>query len=136
MRKKFKIGSIAASALLLGSGLTAASMGPASASDAPAAAQSCYGSAYSYQGYPAGGSLIYAYYPAWGTWDSVDGNCNDINIKTNYTRDVRVCTHNKCHNWVTATKGNWTVIFPNSTPGAEYYLQFKGVNASSGYLAS
>ncbi|MEK8144169.1 hypothetical protein NKH18_26905 [Streptomyces sp. M10(2022)] len=87
--------------------LAAISM-PGYAADAPTsagAAASCYGSAYSYQGSPAG-SGTYAFYPSWGTWDSVDGNCSDINIKTNYTREVRVCTHNKCHGWVKAPKGS------------------------------
>lgn len=125
---------------LAGTAAVLAAVGvPGYAADSPAstttAKTTCYGSAYTYQGYPAGAGT-YAYYPARGTWDFVSGYCNDINIKTNYTRTVRVCTHNKCHGWVKAPKGQWTVIFKNSTPLAEYYLQFKGANASSGVLAS
>ncbi|MEE1738779.1 hypothetical protein [Streptomyces sp. BE147] len=98
-------------------------------------AVSCYGSAGSYSAEAGSGPGDNAHWPNRGRWASVAGYCNDINIKTNSTRSVRVCTHNKCHGWVKATKGVWTVIFKNSTPGAEYYLQFDGVSTNSGWIA-
>ncbi|MCX4967422.1 hypothetical protein OHA98_22190 [Streptomyces sp. NBC_00654] len=111
---------------------------PAQAADTAGSgteAVSCYGSARSYSAEAGSGPGDNAHWPNRGHWTSVLGNCNDINIKTNSTRSVRVCTHNKCHGWVKATKGVWTVIFTNSTPDAEYYLQFDGVSTNSGWIA-
>ncbi|MFH8791795.1 hypothetical protein [Streptomyces sp. NPDC017941] len=108
------------------------------ASDAPASdrgPRACYDHASPYQGYPGTGPDDPAYWPARGVYSTVLGYCDDINIKTNYTRDVRVCRPGVCHGWQRAVKGQWTVIFKNTTPGAKYYLQFKGVNASSGWIA-
>ncbi|MEU1039855.1 hypothetical protein ACFYP4_22445 [Streptomyces sp. NPDC005551] len=116
----------------------AAAVAPVQASGAPATAGgalSCYGSAYSYWAEP-GANGDYAHYPNYGNWDVVDGNCNDLNIKTDATRTVRVCTVNKCHSWITATKGTWTVIFKDTRPGASYYLQFQGWSSNTGLLAS
>ncbi|MFJ3224608.1 hypothetical protein ACIPJS_14820 [Streptomyces sp. NPDC086783] len=112
---------------------------PSQASEASATAAggalSCYGSAYGYWAEP-GANGGYAHYPNYGQWDVVDGNCNDINIKTDSTRTVRVCTVNRCHDWKTAPKATWTVIFKNSVPGASYYLQFQGSSSNTGLLAS
>ncbi|MGN5633512.1 hypothetical protein [Streptomyces sp. AC154] len=96
---------------------------------------SCYGSARSYTGEAGTGAGDNAHWPKRGQWTKVRGNCGDINIKTNAKRSVLVCTHNKCHKPVVAPAGVWTVIFPNSTKNAEYYLQFEGVNASTGLIA-
>ncbi|MFJ6014000.1 hypothetical protein [Streptomyces sp. NPDC092952] len=96
--------------------------------------KSCYGSARSYTA-QAGDTTHPAHYPNYGQWTWVRGNCGDINIKPGATRDVQVCTHNKCHGWITAPAGRWTVIFSNSTPGAEYYLNFSGAATNSGLLA-
>lgn len=77
---------------------------------------SCYGSARSYSA-------------------EAGSSASDINIKTNSTRSVRVCTHNKCHGWHKAKAGVWTVIFPKSTKNAEYYVQFDGMSTNSGTIA-
>ncbi|MFF2011033.1 hypothetical protein ACFVWY_18445 [Streptomyces sp. NPDC058195] len=110
---------------------------PAQAAQAPGAGaqvKSCYGSAFAYTA-QAGDATHPAHYPTYGNWTTVAGYCNDINIKTNATRQVQVCTHNKCHGWITASKGVWTVIFSGSTPGAEYYVNFKGAATNSGLIA-
>ncbi|MFJ6463976.1 hypothetical protein ACIQM0_23585 [Streptomyces sp. NPDC091387] len=97
------------------------------------AAVSCYGSARSYSAEAGNGDN--AHWPKRGQWTKVKGNCDDINIKTNSRRSVRVCTHSKCHGWVDAKAGVWTVIFKNSTKNAEYYLQFNGASTNSGTIA-
>jgi hypothetical protein len=63
------------------------------------------------------------------------GYCNDINVKLNSTRSVRVCTRNKCHDWYSAPTNQWTVVFRNSVVGADYYLQFAGQSSVGFYLA-
>lgn len=100
-----------------------------------AQAVSCYGSARSYSAEAGSGAGDNAHWPKRGQWTKVKGNCSDINIKTNQTRKVRVCTHSKCHGWVNAKAGVWTVIFKNSTKGAQYYLQFNGTKTNSGTIA-
>lgn len=112
---------------------------PAHASDSAdspvrSVAVGCYESAGKFASYPGSGSSN-AYYPARGTYRSVRGYCNDINVKLESTRKVRVCTVNKCHPWVTASKNTWTVVFKNSVWGAGYYLQFKGTAVAYGWLA-
>ncbi|MFJ3587938.1 hypothetical protein ACIQUY_17485 [Streptomyces sp. NPDC090231] len=127
---------VAAALISAAAALTALTV-PAHAGTPSGGAQalSCYDSARSYTGEAGTGANDNAHWPKRGQWTKVKGNCGDINIKTNYTRSVRVCTHSKCHGWGTAPKGKWTVIFPDSTKNAEYYLQFKGVNASTGLIA-
>ncbi|MFJ4902617.1 hypothetical protein [Streptomyces sp. NPDC088727] len=128
---------VAATLISAAAALTALTA-PAQAADTPsggAKAITCYGTARTYTAEAGTGPKDNAHYPDRGKWTKVRGNCDDINIKTNYTRSVVVCTHNKCHKPVTAPKGVWTVIFPNSTKDAEYYLQFEGVNASTGVIA-
>ncbi|MCX4852076.1 hypothetical protein [Streptomyces sp. NBC_00893] len=96
---------------------------------------SCYGSARSYSAEAGSSASDNAHWPKRGQWTSVKGNCSDINIKTDSTRSVRVCTHNKCHGWHKAKAGVWTVIFPKSTKNAEYYVQFDGMSTNSGTIA-
>ncbi|MBE8518780.1 hypothetical protein ILP97_14875 [Amycolatopsis sp. H6(2020)] len=94
----------------------------------------CYASGVSLKAFP-GTSGTNAYWPSRGLYTEVQGYCNDINVKVAATRDVRVCTRNKCHGWVTAKAGSWTVVFKNSTVGADYYLQFKGASTVNFVLA-
>jgi hypothetical protein len=100
-------------------------------------AGSCLGDwAFTYQSAPARDSSSNAYWPASGYTRVAEGSpCNDINIKTNHDRVVTVCGRSWCGTPVYAPKGKWTVIHRNTTEGAEYYIQFRGVNASSGWIA-
>ncbi|MER7576973.1 hypothetical protein [Streptomyces sp. NPDC126514] len=106
----------------------------ASTNPASSTAASCYGSASYFDAYP-GTSGTNAYWPSRGNYTSVLGYCNDINVKLNSTRDVRVCTRNKCHAWYNAPANQWTVVFRNSVVGADYYLQFKGQSSVGFWLA-
>jgi hypothetical protein len=99
-----------------------------------APAVGCYESAGKF-GAEAGQNGDNAHFPNYGDWMRVLGHCNDINVKLETTRSTRVCTRNKCHPWVTATKNTWAVVFKNSVPGAEYYLQFGGSPTVVGLIA-
>lgn len=76
---------------------------PASAAPAAAAA-SCYGSAWAYSGEAGNGDN--AHWPRRGLWADVRGDCNDINLRPDWTRTVRVCTPNRCHAWKVAPGGS------------------------------
>lgn len=123
--------ALAGTAAVLG-----AAVAPVQASEAPSAtgALACYDHSSGYTA-QAGANGDYAHYPNYGQWTTVSGYCSDINIKTNASRTVRVCTVNKCHGWVSAPKGVWKVIFEGSRPGAKYYVQFQGSSSNTGVLA-
>ncbi|MFF1479767.1 hypothetical protein ACFVYD_19795 [Streptomyces sp. NPDC058301] len=75
-----------------------------------------------------------AFWPQTG-WKYGSTDCADVNLKTNYTRTVRVCWKDlTCTGWETAPKGQWTAI--HSVPdGWGFYLEFQGGNNSTGYVA-
>ncbi|MDX3319784.1 hypothetical protein PV415_23040 [Streptomyces sp. ME03-5684b] len=127
-----------AATLVSATAVFAALSAPAQAADtsrADAGALSCYDTAFWYEAEAGTSASDNAHYPDRGVWKVVDSDCNDINIAPHSSRWVRVCTHNKCHGWVWAEQGRWTVIFHNSVYGAEYYLQFNGRSTNSGWLA-
>ncbi|WP_217144878.1 hypothetical protein [Streptomyces sp. AC627_RSS907] len=100
-------------------------------------ADTCLGDwAFDYQSAPARDSSSNAFWPPSGYTRVAYGSpCNDINIKTNHDRTVIVCGRTWCGEPVRAERGKWTVIHHNTTEGAEYYIQFRGVNASTGWIA-
>jgi hypothetical protein len=123
---------MAAAAMLLGAAVV-----PAHASAAPGSAPSslsCYDTAGKFASYE-GGPGENSFFPERGAWMKVQGNCADVNVKPEKTRNVRVCTRNKCHGWVKASANQWAVAFKNSVPGAEYYLQFEGRTSVVAYVA-
>jgi len=123
---------MAAAAMLLGAAVV-----PAHASAAPVGApsvQSCYDTAGKFGSFE-GGPGENSFFPGRGDWLRVEGHCADINVKLEDTRNVRVCTRNKCHDWVKASANQWAVAFKNSVPAAEYYLQFQGRSSVIGYIA-
>ncbi|MEV8020254.1 hypothetical protein AB0O76_28705 [Streptomyces sp. NPDC086554] len=134
MRTRTRIVPFVFAAVMLGGG-TAAAATASGGGVAPqdVQAQSCYGSA---KGYTAvGNGVDRAYWPDSG-WKYTTSNCADINVKTNYTRTVRACWKDiPCSGWVTAPKGQWTVVKNNVPNGWGFYLEFKGGNNSTGKAA-
>jgi len=131
MRKITRHAATLASATLL----LAAGIAPAYASEAAASersASSCYSNAFTYAS--ASGTTGESTYPEYN-YLQVRGWCNDINIKTNYSRYVRVCGTTWCGDWYPAYAGQWTVIHHNSVTGAYYYVVFRGDNTSTGMIA-
>ncbi|MEU2559522.1 hypothetical protein ABZ626_09335 [Streptomyces longispororuber] len=119
-----------------GTGVLATGAAGAAEPKGDVTAQSCYGSARNYTGTP-GGPGRNAHWPATGTYAYATRNCTDINLKVNYTRDVRVCFKNtgQCNGWKKAKKGVWKVAASNVRDGAGFYIQFKGANRSTGKIA-
>ncbi|WP_052864343.1 hypothetical protein [Streptomyces niger] len=134
---RMRVLPLAMTAVLLGGGVAAATTGSAGASEPAAhAAASCLGTAKNYSGTPGSGSSN-AHWPGTGKWAYTTANCADINLKTNYTRTVRVCfkATGGCNAWKSAKKGVWKVIASGVKDGSGFYVQFKGVNASTGKIA-
>ncbi|MEI5098702.1 hypothetical protein RB200_08575 [Streptomyces sp. PmtG] len=121
---------------LLAGGTAALASGASAAEPTADAAVSCYGSARNYTGTP-GGPGRNAHWPATGRYAYATRNCADINLKVNYTRQVRICFKNtgQCNAWKTARKGVWKVAASNVRDGAGFYVQFKGANRSTGKIA-
>jgi hypothetical protein len=65
------------------------------------------------------------------------GSCNDINVKTNASRDVTVCFKRtgSCNGWHRASSGQWTVVASSVLSNTDFYVQFKGASVSSGLIA-
>lgn len=116
----------------------AASIGPlaATASAQVMPVRSCYGDAVSYTSYPGSGSSN-SYWPERGIYALTSGSCNDINVKTTATRDVKICFRRTgaCNGWTRAAAGQWTVVATSVLPNTDFYVQFKGTSVSRGQLA-
>ncbi|MFD5161624.1 hypothetical protein ACFWMJ_26685 [Streptomyces hawaiiensis] len=99
-------------------------------------ARSCYGNAWSYSK-PSG-----TYFqPASALYFATD-NCADINIKTDTSRQVKVCFYasggglNYCQSsYKTTTAGEWKVIATDVIDGTKFKFQFASSAASSGMRA-
>ncbi|MEU9117090.1 hypothetical protein AB0D04_36380 [Streptomyces sp. NPDC048483] len=131
MKRHLFAGLAAAAALSAGTVIPATT-----ASAAPVTAQSCLGSATNYTGTPGSGGGN-AHWPGTGKWAYATKKCADINLKVNYTRQVRTCfkSTGKCNGWRTANKGKWALAATNMRDGAGFYLQFRGANRSTGKIA-
>lgn len=129
-----KVGYIGAAVAIAAAGAAIPAQAQAATNPAGSAAVGCYASGVSLTAFP-GTAGTNAYWPSRGLYTEVQGYCNDINVKVANTRDVRVCTRNKCHGWVAASAGRWTVVFKNSVVGADYYLQFNGASSVNFVLA-
>jgi hypothetical protein len=126
-------------AVMLAGGVAAATAGPANAAEPKTEAgiqATCYGSAKKYTGTPGSGKHN-AHWPGTGKYAYATKNCKDINVKVDKTRQIRTCFKNtgKCNGWKTAKKGKWTVAASNVRDGAGFYIQFKGVPRSTGWIA-
>ncbi|MGP3949733.1 hypothetical protein [Streptomyces sp. 7N604] len=117
--------------------MTAATTEPASA-DAPktdSRGQSCYGSARDYTavGDASQGVATWRAY----SYATTTSACADINVKTNYSRWVRVCFERtaSCNDWTPAYVGQWTVVADDVDDGTKFWLVFKGSNNSTGMAA-
>ncbi|MFH9575517.1 hypothetical protein [Streptomyces sp. NPDC017230] len=133
-----RIVPFAMTAVLLGGGVAAATTGAASASapKAEVGIQSCLGNARYYTGTPGSGGSN-AHWPGTGKYAYTTSSCADINIKTNYTRQVRTCfkATRACNGWRTAARGQWALAATDVKDGSGFYIQFKGENASTGQIA-
>ncbi|MVO85234.1 hypothetical protein GPA10_10830 [Streptomyces sp. p1417] len=118
-------------ALTAGAAATSVAASPSTSTDI--GVQSCYGSAKNYTA--TGNGIDRAYWPSTG-YKYTTGNCDDINVKTNYTRTVRACWKTiPCSGWVSAPKGQWTVVKDDVPNGWGFYLEFKGGNNGTGKAA-
>lgn len=134
--RKTKIVSLAASALLLGSGMTAATAGPAAASDTPiGAARACTVDAPRFTSSPGTSSSDPAFWPARGTYATTTSRCLDINLKLDSTRKVRTCFRTTgCNSWRWLSGGSWGLAADNVYDGTQFYLQFEGTSRATGLI--
>ncbi|RLV75951.1 hypothetical protein D3C57_142035 [Streptomyces rapamycinicus NRRL 5491] len=134
--RKLKIASLAASALLLGSGMTAATAGSAEASDTPmSAARACTASAPRFTSSPGTSSSDPAFWPARGTYATTTSRCKDINLKLDGSRSVRTCFKTTgCNSWRTLRAGSWGVAATDVLDGTQFYLQFAGTSRATGLI--
>ncbi|MEV0678675.1 hypothetical protein AB0I60_19370 [Actinosynnema sp. NPDC050436] len=97
--------------------------------------QSCYGSAKSYTAI-GDVSADWAEWPDYG-YATTTSACADINVKTNYSRYVRVCfaTTSTCNEWKPAYAGQWTVVASDVLDNTKFWLRFQGHNNSTGQVA-
>ncbi|MEV6168069.1 hypothetical protein AB0L99_07560 [Streptomyces sp. NPDC051954] len=126
MHIRSRTAGILATVVLTAGGLTAATAATASA--APAVAQSCYGSA---KNYSTDSLLSWPAYPAWAYTTS---NCADINVKPNSGTYVQTCFDptsgaNYCNamRWIPA--GTWGLAATDVNNGTKFYLQFDRANS-------
>lgn len=116
---------------------TAVPTATASAAPAPeSAALACLDTAKNYTSAPGSGSQN-AHWPGTGKWARTTASCADINIKTNYTRQVRTCFRatGACNEFRSAPKGKWVLAASDVKDGTDFYIQFQNVNASTGQIA-
>ncbi|MGA4840580.1 hypothetical protein [Streptomyces sp. G45] len=131
----------AMSAVLLAGGGAATAVGTAGAAEPTAdevSARSCYGSARNYTSAPGGPGGRNAHWPGTGRWAYATRNCADINVKVNHNRKVKVCwkrTGTCQRDWTNAKRGRWVAVATNVRDGAGFYVQFRGVNRSTGKIA-
>ncbi|MFB7918525.1 hypothetical protein [Streptomyces sp. NPDC056061] len=130
---------MAASALLLGSGITIATTGPASASDTSAdAARLCTVNAPRFTGSPGTGSNDPAFWPARGTYATTTSRCADINLKLDSTRSVRTCfkkgTGWTCNAWRQLSGGKWGLAASDVLDNTDFFLQFNGTTRATGLI--
>lgn len=137
--RKLKIASLAASALLLGSGITAATAGPAAASNTPvSAARACTVDAPRFTSSPGTGSSDPAFWPARGTYATTTTRCNDINLKLDSTRSVQTCFKRgsgwSCNGFRTLRGGRWGLAATDVRDGTKFFLQFAGTSRATGLI--
>jgi len=136
MTSKRKIAPLAAAVLLLGSGMTAATAGPAAASDTPiGAARACTVDAPRFTSSPGTSSTDHAFWPARGTYATTTSRCLDINLKLDQSRRVRTCFRaTGCNEWRTLTAGRWGLAAYDVKDGSDFYLQFEGTSRATGLI--
>ncbi|MFJ4343305.1 hypothetical protein [Streptomyces sp. NPDC088915] len=117
--------------------LTAGIMPSEAATVGVAKAPGCYTAPtnVSFWSYEGTSSTDHSYWPNRGAYTRVSGACNDINVKLDEGRWVKVCGRTWCGSWTWAPVGRWTVVHYNTTYNAEYYLQFKGIDSLTGKIA-
>ncbi|NJQ17170.1 hypothetical protein [Streptomyces bohaiensis] len=93
-------------------------------------ASSCYGGAQRYSK-PGNQPLL--------MWFTTSNRCNDINLRPNTNRYVKVCFGTRASdcqaNWTLAKAGQWNAIATNVLPGTRYMFWFRSDAASSGSIA-
>ncbi|MEV0262351.1 hypothetical protein AB0I49_13525 [Streptomyces sp. NPDC050617] len=137
MKTKSTFVPVATAVLLLGGGLTAATAGPAAASNAPDVSiqRACTADAPHFTSSPGTSAKDPAFWPARGTYATATSRCADINLKLDKTREVRACIKTlPCNKWRTLTKGKWGVAAYKVNDGAQFYLQFKGTAKATGQI--
>ncbi|MEU6633290.1 hypothetical protein ABZ905_34110 [Streptomyces parvus] len=114
---------------------TASATAEEPASRKASVAASCYGGAISYSK-PSNQGLLYE---APGKWFVTSSNCNDINVKPNTNRYMKVCfgsLASDCQaSWTLAKAGQWNVIASDVLTGTRYFIWFRSNAASSGAVA-
>ncbi|MFI7413700.1 hypothetical protein ACIBU0_34090 [Streptomyces sp. NPDC049627] len=137
--RKHKFVSLTASAVLLGSGMIAATAGPSAASDTPvSAARACTENAPRFTSSPGTGPNDPAFWPARGTYATTTTRCLDINLKLDADRRVRTCFKEgsswRCNDWRTLQGGRWGLAAKNVQDGTRFFLQFAGTSRASGLI--
>lgn len=132
MRHNRVVAAAAAAALCTSALVSGASPAGATA-EGEQTAMACYDTA-SYFSKPSG----HYTYPTDGVRLRTTSACNDINIKLDTGRYVKVCFYNAngyCSTSKWAPGGTWTAIATNVRDNAEYYFVFDISFAQSGYIA-
>ncbi len=139
--RNLKIVSLAASAVLLGGGMTAtaAAAAPAEASESPiSTARACTQNAPRFTSWPGSGVNDPAFWPARGTYATTTTRCNDINVKLSSRREVRTCfkrgTGWSCNGWQWLPANRWDEAATDVLDGTKFFLQFKGTARASGLI--
>ncbi|EPH41375.1 hypothetical protein STRAU_5611 [Streptomyces aurantiacus JA 4570] len=125
--------------MLLGSGITAATAGPAAASDTPiSAARDCTQNAPRFTSWPGTGPNDPAFWPARGTYATTTPRCKDINLKLDSRREVRTCFKRgagwNCNGWRWLAADRWGLAADNVLDGTKFFLQFKGTSRAAGLI--
>ncbi|MDT0493946.1 hypothetical protein ACPEIF_14985 [Streptomyces sp. NPDC012600] len=141
MTLRRKLVSLAATGVLVGGGLVAATTSAGAASPGDVSAQSCYGSAKSYTK-----KTNYHLVPLPSQtpqFFTTTSNCSDINIKTNSNRSVKVCFYtssgalNYCQaDYKSAKNGVWKVIATNVKNNVKFRFYFSTTSAATGTYAA
>ncbi|MBB1256650.1 hypothetical protein [Streptomyces alkaliterrae] len=141
MRKRTTGVAAVVGGLVLAAGALSATSTAATAAESTdrIGVQSCYGSAKSYTK-PAGQHYYPSGYPG-GTWLTATTNCNDINIRPNSDRYVKVCFNpssgspycQSSNTW--APSGKWTVVATNVRSGTKFKFRFWSDGRATGSWA-
>ncbi|MEG3627512.1 hypothetical protein [Streptomyces poriticola] len=125
---------LSTSAALLAATAATATAQPQAPDGAPVAvAAACYDTGRAYIKH-----TEYYTYPLNQTPLTTTGYCNDINLRPNTNRYVRVCfTGHGCQSGYTlARAGTWNTIATDVISGSRYYFQFRSAAKSTGYYAA
>ncbi|QKW07632.1 hypothetical protein HUT18_15840 [Streptomyces sp. NA04227] len=78
-----------------------------------------------------------SFWPGQNRWAYTTANCADINVNVSAGTDVRVCfkATKKCNKWKYAPAGRWVEAATGVADGSGFYVQFRDVYQSKGWIA-